>query len=57
MGKLTAELLVSGVFCLCALLLRCRRVFKRVEHVSQRRSARFRRVSMLLVLETSQNSF
>ena len=27
MGKITAESLVSGVFCLCALLLRCRRVF------------------------------
>ena len=27
MGKLTAELLVSGVFCLCALLLRCRHMF------------------------------
>ena len=26
-GKLTADSLVSGVFCLSALLLRCRRVF------------------------------
>ena len=27
MGKRIADSLVSGVFCLCALLLRCRRVF------------------------------